>query len=124
MPLDAPVEAEVDIQSMDVSFIKQGDPVVIKLDAYRYLEYGTAKGIVKSISEGSFTLDQNLQPVPPYFKVVVTFTDTHLRNVPANFRLTPGQTLIGDIKVGRRTIMSYIVESALRTGSEAMREPQ
>jgi hypothetical protein len=32
-------------------------------------------------------------------------------------------TLSGDVLVGRRTIMSYLVEGGLRTGSEAMREP-
>jgi len=37
--------------------------------------------------------------------------------------LIPGMTLAGDIMVGHRTILSYIVEGALRTGSEAMREP-
>jgi hemolysin D len=35
----------------------------------------------------------------------------------------PGMTLTGDIKVGHRTLMSYLVDGALRTGSEAMREP-
>ena len=50
-------------------------------------------------------------------------TDTHLHNVPADFRLIPGITLSGDIMVGRRTILSYLVEGGLRTGSEAMREP-
>jgi hemolysin D len=80
--------------------------------------------VVKSISEGSFTLDENNQPVPAYFKVIVKITEVHLRNVPSNFRLIPGNTVIGDIMVGRRTILSYLVEGALRTGSEAMREPQ
>jgi len=37
--------------------------------------------------------------------------------------LVPGMTLIGDIMVGSRTILSYLVEGGLRTGSEAMREP-
>jgi hypothetical protein len=32
-------------------------------------------------------------------------------------------TLSGDIIVGRRSIISYLIEGALRTGSEAMREP-
>ena len=29
----------------------------------------------------------------------------------------------GEIMVGRRTIMSYLFDGAMRTGSEAMREP-
>ena len=32
-------------------------------------------------------------------------------------------TLTGDVLVGHRTILSYLVEGGLRTTSEAMREP-
>jgi hypothetical protein len=95
----------------------------MKLDAYRYLEYGVAKGVVKSISENSFTLDDNNQPVAPYFKVHVAITEVKLQNVPKNFRLLPGDTLTGDVMVGERTIMSYLQEGILRTTSQAMREP-
>ena len=46
-----------------------------------------------------------------------------LRNVPRDFKLTPGLTLEGNIIVGKRTIMYYLIEGGLRTGDEAMREP-
>ncbi len=123
VPLVGAVEADVNVRSEDIGFIKAGDPVQVKLDAYRYLQHGTAKGVIKTISEGSFTTDDNNQPTPPYFKVRVAIKEVHLRNVPADFRLIPGMTLVGDIMVGKRTILSYLVEGAMRTGSEAMREP-
>jgi len=123
VPLDAPQEADVNVDARDIGFIKVGDPVNIKLDAYQFMRHGTAHGVIKTISEGSFTTDDNNTPVPPYFKVRAAITDAHLRNVPADFRLIPGMTLTGDIMVGRRTILSYLVEGGLRTGSEAMREP-
>jgi HlyD family type I secretion membrane fusion protein len=123
VPLDAPVEADVNIRAADIGFIKVGDPVQLKLDAYRFMQHGTAKGIIKTISEGSFTTDENNMAVEPYFKVRVEIKEAQLRNVPKDFRLVPGMTLIGDIMVGKRTILSYLVDGALRTGSEAMREP-
>jgi HlyD family type I secretion membrane fusion protein len=123
VPMDTPVEADVQINARDIGFIQVGDPVRLKLDAYRFIQHGTAKGVIKTISEGSFTKDENGQPVPPYFKVGVKITEVRLRNVPTDFRLIPGMTLTGDILVGHRTILSYLVGGALRTGSEAMREP-
>jgi len=123
VPLDAPLEADVKVSAADIGFIKIGDPVQLKLDAYRFMQHGTAKGVIKTISEGSFTTDENNVPVTPYFKVRVAIKEVHLRNVPPDFRLIPGMTLTGDIMVGRRTILSYLVEGGLRTGSEAMREP-
>jgi HlyD family type I secretion membrane fusion protein len=123
VPLDAPLEADVSVNAADIGFIKIGDPVQLKFDAYRFMQHGTANGVIKTISEGSFTTDDNNVPVAPYFKVRVNIKDVHLRNVPPDFRLIPGMTLAGDIMVGRRTILSYLVEGGLRTGSEAMREP-
>jgi HlyD family type I secretion membrane fusion protein len=123
MPVDAPVEAEIDVATTDVGFIQVGDPVHLKLDAFPYIRHGLAKGVVKSISEGSFTVDINNSPVNPYFKVRVTITELRLRDVPPDLRLIPGMTLIADIMVGKRTILSYLTEGAMRTSAEAMREP-
>lgn len=122
VPLGGPVEADIQVASKDIGFIKVGDPVQIKLDAYPFMRHGTAKGIITTISEGSFTESDN-QSRAPYFKARVRFEEMALRNVPENFRLIPGMTVEGDVLVGHRTILSYLVEGGLRTGSEAMREP-
>jgi HlyD family type I secretion membrane fusion protein len=122
-PLAGALEAEIHIDAKDVGFIRAGDTVRLKLDAYQFTSHGTAKGVIKTISDGSFTTTDDGQVVQPFYKARVAITDLHLRNVPANFRLTPGLTLTGEILIGRRTIMQYIFGGALRTGSEAMREP-
>jgi hemolysin D len=124
VPLTSNLEAEIRISTNDIGFIQVGDTVRLKLDAYSFVRHGTATGIVKNISEGAFTHDEMTDTrVAPYFKAVVNITETDLRNVPENFRLIPGMTLHADILVGSRTILSYLVEGALRTGSQAMREP-
>jgi multidrug efflux pump subunit AcrA (membrane-fusion protein) len=123
VPLDGPVEAEIDIDSQNVGFVKVGDPVRIKLDAYNFLYHGTAEGTIATISDGTFTQENN-QVRAPFFKARVKLEKVALRNVPSNFRLIPGMTLQGDVLVGNRTILSYLISGALRTGSEAMREPQ
>jgi HlyD family type I secretion membrane fusion protein len=122
-PLGGPLVAEVHVNARDIGFIRPGDRVSVKLDAYRFTTHGTAKGVIKTISDGSFTTNEDGQVVEPYYKVRVAITDAHLRNVPANFRLIPGLTVVGEAMVGRRTIMSYLLEGGMRTGSEAMREP-
>jgi HlyD family type I secretion membrane fusion protein len=122
-PLGGPLEAEVRIAAKDVGFIRPGDPVRIKLDAYTFTRHGTAEGVVKSVSEGSFTTSDDGQVVDPYYKARVAITKVKLFHVPANFQLSPGLTMQGEVLVGKRTIMSYLLEGALRTGSEAMREP-
>jgi hemolysin D len=123
VPLNGPLEAEVEIDARDIGFVERGDPVEIKLDAYNFMEHGTATGIVKTLSEGSFTVGENQEIRTPYFRARIAFQKVDLHNVPADFRLIPGMTITGDVMVGKRTIMSYLINGALRTGSEAMREP-
>ena len=122
-PLAGALEADLKADAKDIGFIRKGDHVNLKLDAFQFTGHGTAQGVVKSISDGSFSTTDEGQPRPPFYRVRVTITNAHLRNVPADFRLIPGMTVTGDILIGGRTIMSYLVEGALRTGSEAMREP-
>jgi hemolysin D len=123
-PLNAPMEAEIWIPSMDNSYVRVGDPVTLKLDAYMFIRHGTVAGVVKSISEGSFTTDNNGNTVPPYFKIRVTIKKIHLHDVAPDFRLVPGETLEGDVIIGRRTLLSYLLDGVMRTGEEAMREPE
>ena len=122
-PLRSPVESEAYFLSRDVGFIRPGDPVKLKFDAYNYFEHGTAEGTVRWISEGAFTVDDNGTPTDPYYKVRIALTNVDLRNVPQSFRLIPGMTLVSDVHIGTRSVLMYVVEGAVRTMNEAMREP-
>ena len=122
-PLHSPVEVEAHFLSRDVGFIRPGDPVKIKFDAYNYFEHGSAEGTVRWISEGAFTVDENNTPTDPYYKVRIALTNVDLHNVPEGFRLIPGMTLTADVHIGTRSILMYLVEGAVRTMSEGMREP-
>jgi HlyD family type I secretion membrane fusion protein len=124
VPLNAPMEAEVQINARDLGFIQPGDHVELKLDAYRYLEHGTVKGTVKTVSSDSFTEDlKDSRATAPFYRARIQLTDVKLRNVPKTFRLIPGMPLQADIVVGTRTIMSYLVGGALQNLDEGMREP-
>ncbi|MBV9826019.1 MAG: HlyD family type I secretion periplasmic adaptor subunit [Alphaproteobacteria bacterium] len=123
-PLNSPIEAEVHVLSRDIGFIRPGDPVKVKLDAFNYVEHGMVDGTVRWISEGAFTTNEDTNSaVEPYYKVRVALTNVDLRNVPEGFRLIPGMTLTADVHIGTRSLMMYIVNGALRGMNEAMREP-
>jgi hemolysin D len=123
-PLKSPLEAELHVAARDIGYIRVGDDVSIKLDAYNFIDHGLVEGKVHSISEGSFTTDDNNdQTVGPYYKVYVTLSAITLRNVPPGFRLVPGITLKGDIHIGSRSLFIYLFSGILRGSSEPMRNP-
>jgi HlyD family type I secretion membrane fusion protein len=139
VPANAALEISAQVDSREIGFIRVGDPVTIKFDAYKFLEHGTGSGVVKTISEDAFTeapqqsAYQANAPgqgatnapaaVEPYFEARITLTEVKLHDVARSTRLTPGMTVQADIIVGKRTILWYLLGGALRSGAEAMREP-
>jgi HlyD family secretion protein len=123
MPLNAPVEAEINIAARDVGFVRPGDPCTLKVGAFNFMEHGTAEGKVRWISDNAFTTDDNGQPVTAYYKARCSVDANHFQNVPANFRLIPGMTLQADLKIGTRSVAMYVLGGTLRVFGEAMREP-
>lgn len=123
VPLRTPLEAEIQIPSRDIGFVRPGDPVTLKVDAFSFFEHGGATGHVRWISEGSFTLDADNKVVPAYYKARVEIDKLNFTGVPSNFRLIPGMTLEADIKVGTRSVFRYIMGGFVRGAGEAMREP-
>ena len=132
MPVNTPIEVDAQIDAQDSGFVKVGDQATIKFETYKYLEHGTGEGVVKTISQDSFTQvdDQdsvtrstNGQVRTPYFDARITITALHLHDVPPNVRLVPGMTLEASILVGKRTILWYLFGGAIRSGADAMHEP-
>jgi hemolysin D len=123
MPVNAPVEAEIRIASRDVGFVRVGDRCVLKVEAFNYMEHGTAEGKIRWISDNAFTTDDNNQPVEAYYKASCGVDATHFVDVPPKFRLIPGMTLQADVNVGTRSVAMYLLGGFLRGFGEAMREP-
>ena len=59
-----------------------GDRATVKLDAFSFVEHGTAEGTVRWISEGAFTHDDNGSAVDPYYKVRIALTEVKLNACP------------------------------------------
>jgi hemolysin D len=123
MPMDTPLEAELRIASRDVGFLRRGDRCELKVDAFNFIEHGTAEGKVSWISEGAFTTDDNGQPAEAYYKARCTVDTMKFHNVPENFRLIPGMTLTADMNIGTRSVAAYLLSGFARGIGQSMREP-
>jgi len=123
MPAGAPVQAEIQIASRDIGFVRPGDACVLKVGAFNYMEHGTADGTILWISDNAFTTDDDGRPAPAYYKARCSVATQNLVNMPARFRLIPGMTLEADLKVGTRSAAMYVLGGVLRGVGESMREP-
>jgi HlyD family secretion protein len=125
VPLNTKLEAEVQINSVDVGYIKVGDAVHLKLDAFPFQRHGTLDGTVRNISQDAFKRDVSAKGgMDAYYLARMSFEGGGLRNMIESSRLMPGMTLSAEIVVGKRTIMSYIAWPITKGLDEAVREPK
>ena len=134
VPADAPLEVEANIAGHDHGFAHVGAPVAIKFDTFPSSQYGLAYGRVRTISADSFTAQDSAKTrsgsvavnpgsTDPFYRARVILDDMKLRGVPAGFHLGPGMPVTADIKVGKRTVLAYLLGRILPVISEGMREP-
>jgi HlyD family secretion protein len=123
VPLNSRLEAEVQINSIDVGYIKVGDDVQIKLDAYPFQKHGTIEAKIRTISEDAFRRDPNKSVGDAYYLSRINLEGIQLKNMKESSRLMPGMTLSAEIVVGKKTIMSYMMWPITKGLNEAIREP-
>lgn len=131
-PVDAPLEVEVNVAGIDAGFVHPGNPVTIKFDAFPSTQYGDADGSVRFVSPDSFVGDpdqkqRGVQQMPQtgqaFYRARITIDEVKLHDTPPGFRLVPGMPVNADVKVGKRTVLSYLLSRVLPVALDGMREP-
>ncbi len=105
VPTDAPLVAEVEIDTRDVARVHLGDPVTIKFEALPWQQYGLAHGVLKTLTPDTVEDDSaretaedmtapglktQVRQSPIHYRARVALTETKLRNLPPGFRAAAG----------------------------------
>lgn len=133
IPLDEPLEAEVDVLPKDVGQLRKGDIAKLKLDAFPFQKYGTLQGHISFISADTYESTSNLDQEEasslsatggrrPQYRVRMRISGD-LDGVPAELWQNAGMRLRAEIIVGERTVISYLMHPFLKAMDESIREP-
>ena len=133
-PRGAALEVEANVAGAESGFVHPGDRVAIKFDTFPYAQYGMAEGKVKIVSPNSFTSEDEARnptgAAPPtknnsdlFYRARIVIQRVALHNLPQSFHIEPGMPVTADIKVGKRTVLQYLLGVMLPVANEAMREP-
>ncbi|TPG09970.1 HlyD family secretion protein [Sphingomonas oligophenolica] len=110
VPSDSKLEVRLFAPSSAIGFVRRGQRVRLRFDAFPYRKYGWAEGAVTEISRVAVdapTVDTT-KPVEPVFRVRVR-VDT-LRGMKVDdAALRPGMTLTADLFQQRRPLWALIV---------------
>jgi HlyD family type I secretion membrane fusion protein len=112
------VEAEVQISSRDIGFVKVGQPVNLRVTSYDYARYGIGKGFLKRISASSVAGPDGR----PYYKGLVELTNQYVGTVPANHPMQPGMTVEAEILTGQKTLLQYLSKPVIDVLSKSFYE--
>ena len=134
VPDDAIVVVEANIMNKDIGFIREGQPVRVKLEAFNFTDYGIVPGVVESISRDAIDMSQPSQQVqrdeqaraqPQEGLVYAARIRLNKRTIRVRGReqiIGPGLAAQAEIKTGERRIIDFLLSPISKTIDEAGRE--
>ncbi|MDE1148222.1 MAG: HlyD family type I secretion periplasmic adaptor subunit [Azospirillaceae bacterium] len=118
VPVDDELLAEVRVSTRDIGFVKAGQPVKVKVQAFDYARYGRIDGVLESVSPTTFMDEQK----NPYYQARVKLATNYVGLQKERYQLLPGMTLQADITTGEKTVFQYLLKPIYTTVDSAFHE--
>ncbi len=135
MSCNSGITVSVFVQNKDIGFVKVGQRVAVKLEAFNFTDYGMLDGTVVDISRDAIdqsqtpagsTRDESGRPVQPGLVYAARISLPCSPNDPKRSdlcdRVQPGLAVQAEIKTGERRIIQYLLSPLSQTVNEAGRE--
>lgn len=119
VPKDEKLRAEVWVRNDDIGFVRESQPVKVKLAAFSFQKYGMLEGSVAQI--GADAADPEAKQRLAYRTLVNLRTQT-LEADGVRYRLAPGMQVSAEIHLGTRTVLEYLLSPVQKAFQEAARE--
>ena len=123
VPISDVLEADVQIESADIGYVKVGVKTHIKIDAFPFQKHGMLEGTLRTMSQDAFRREANATGADAYYGGRIVIEKLHLENLPDQAKLLPGMTLTAEVMVGKRSVMSYLLWPLTKAAKESIREP-
>jgi hemolysin D len=137
------LQVEALVANLDIGFVKPGQPAIVKIDAFPFTRFGVLHGNVVKIAPSAIdeqdakralanaTASANAAQLPSsvagqpesfVFPLTVALDDTTMTINNAIVPLTPGMTVVVEIKTDSRRVIDYLLSPLAKIASEAARE--
>ncbi|WP_407050833.1 HlyD family type I secretion periplasmic adaptor subunit [Methyloraptor flagellatus] len=139
VPSHGSVMIEAVVENKDAGFVRAGQEVEVKVDAFSYTHYGLIPGRVAQVSKDSQPdpeLMQQSRAAQPLgdspdavrrsgalvYVARIEMADPSLMVGGVRTAIEPGMAVTVEIKTGRRTVIDYLLSPIIRQAHEALRE--
>jgi hemolysin D len=118
VPQDHPVEVEAQVENKDVGFVKEGQSVEVKVEAFPFTLYGTIPGTVVSVSDDAAPIEK----VGLVYPIRVSLDRSTIQVEGRQVNLTPGMAVTVEVKTGQRRLIEFFLSPLLKAVRESARE--
>ncbi|WP_162179756.1 HlyD family type I secretion periplasmic adaptor subunit [Sphingobium chlorophenolicum] len=135
VPDNAEAAIEAQILNRDIGFVREGQTVRVKLEAFPFTDYGIVPGIVESISRDAVEIPSQKsneggegstggtpQPQGLVYSARIRLLQRTILVRGREQRIGPGLAVQAEIKTGERRIIQYLLSPIAQTLDEAGRE--
>jgi HlyD family secretion protein len=125
--------AEVWVSNQDVGFVRTGQPAKLKLTAFQFQKYGMIEGKVAHVNADateapsantrSDALTGRDRPMGQLaFRTLVELESQDLAAEGRRYALAAGMQVAGEIHLGTRSVIEYVLSPVQKAWHEAARE--
>jgi hemolysin D len=118
VPAAGGLEVEAWVDNKDAGFVRAGQPVALKIEAFPFTRYGTVPGSVVGISADAVTVER----VGLVYLARIGLERGTVDVDGDLIALAPGMSVAAEIQIGRRRVIEYFLSPLLRRSYEALRE--
>jgi HlyD family type I secretion membrane fusion protein len=122
VPKDLNFHIEVDIDPADITHVYEGATVKVMLDSLPSQKHGELLGKVTLLSKD--TVDEDVfGEKNSVYRAEIEIVENNLVELPEGFKLLPSMSVSGNIKSGKRTVMTFLMFPVIKTLETSFREP-
>ena len=118
IPDEAVLEVEALVENKDIGFVKEGQNVEVKIDAFPFTKYGIIEAVLTDLSNDAIT--DEVRGLVYTAKVILKGTKIRVDEKWVN--LSPGMTVTAEVKTGKRRLIEFFLSPLLRYRQESIRE--
>jgi membrane fusion protein len=117
LPKGSGMHVELLVPTRAIGFVKPGQEVVLRYDAFPYERFGQYRGAVTDISRSVWSPGDRIGPISarePVYRVDVKLDRQSVSALGQDFALRPGMLVNADLLLEKRTLLEWIFEPVLQ----------
>src|SRR5258706_15785850 len=117
LPKGSGMHVELLVPTRAIGFIKPGQEVVLRYEAFPHERFGQYRGVVTDIGRSVWTQGERIGPLSakePVYRVDVKMDRQNVTALGQDFALRPGMLVNADLLLEKRTLLEWIFEPVLK----------